>query len=252
MKTIVKWFQVNKLTLNIEKTVCLLFQKQGQSEEITIKVDNITIQNTHEIKFLGIWLDEHLNWTTHIQKLILKLTRNTNLLKYNQNLMPIHTKKLVYHSHIASHLQYGLLLWGNNATESQINKLQKIQNKCLKYLLPKETPYNASKKLNILNIRDMLKLVNLKFGYKLANKQLPPRIITICQEDSKKNTLLPKHQYNTRNRNTLNLPKDANKLYRDSFLCQGPRSILSIDKSIQNSKTLSIFTKKCKSILLNK
>ena len=112
METIVKWFQVNKLTLNIEKTVCLLFQKQEQSDEITSKVDNITIQNTHETKFLGIWLDEHLNWTTHIQKLILKLTRNTNLLKYNQNLMPIHTKKLVYHSHIASHLQYGLLLWG--------------------------------------------------------------------------------------------------------------------------------------------
>ena len=252
MKTIVKWFQVNKLTLNIEKIVCLLFQKQGQSKEITIKVDNITIQNTHETKFLGIWLDEHLNWTTHIQKLILKLTRNTNLLKYNQNLMPIHTKKLVYHSHITSHLQYGLLLWGNNATESQLNKLQKIQNKCLKYLLPKETPDNASKKLNILNIRDMLKLVNLKFGYKLANKQLPPRIITIYQEDSKKNTLLPKHQYNTRNRNTPNLPKDANKLYRESFLCQGRCSILSIDKSIQNSKTLSVFTKKCKSILLNK
>ena len=119
MKTIVKWFQVNKLTLNIEKTVCLLFQEQGHSDEIHIKVNNITIQNTHETKFLGIWLDEHLNWTTHIQKLILKLTRNTNLLKYNQNLMPTHTKN--YHSHIASHLQYGLLLWGNNATESELN-----------------------------------------------------------------------------------------------------------------------------------
>ena len=60
-------------------------------KKIHIKVDNITIQNTHETKFLGIWLDEYLNWTTHMQKLILKLTRNTNLLKYNQNLMPTHT-----------------------------------------------------------------------------------------------------------------------------------------------------------------
>ena len=86
MKTIVKWFQVNKLTLNIEKTVCLLFQKQGHSDEIHIKVDNITIQNTHETKFLGIWLDEHLNWTTDIQKLILKLTRNTKPLKIQPKL----------------------------------------------------------------------------------------------------------------------------------------------------------------------
>ena len=147
--------------------------------------------------------------------------------------MPIHTKKLVYHSHIASHLHYGLLLWGNNASEHQLNKLQRLQNKCLKYLLPKESPLNASKRLNILNIRDMLKLVNLKFAYKLANNQLPPRIITICQEDSKKNTLLPKHQYNSRNKRTPNLPKEASKLYRDSFLFQGLRSILSVDKTIQ-------------------
>ena len=67
MKTIVKWFQANKLTLNIDKTVCLLFQKQGHTEKIHIRVDNIIIHNTHEIKFLGIWLDEHLSWTTHIQ-----------------------------------------------------------------------------------------------------------------------------------------------------------------------------------------
>ena len=83
MGRIVNWFQVNKLTLNIEKTVCLLFQKQGQTKEIAIKVDNIIIHNTKETKFLGMWLDEDLKWTTHIQKLILKLTRNANLLKYN-------------------------------------------------------------------------------------------------------------------------------------------------------------------------
>ena len=100
--------------------------------------------------------------------------------------MPTHTKKLVYHSHIASHLHYGLLLWGNNASENQLNKLQKIQNKCLRYLLPKETHLNACKKLNILTIRDMLKLANLKFAYKLANNHLPLRIITICHEDSRK------------------------------------------------------------------
>ena len=166
--------------------------------------------------------------------------------------MPTNTKKLVYHSHIASHLHYGLLVWGNNASENQLNKLQKLQNKCLKYLLPKETHLNACKRLNILTIRDMLKLVNFKFAYKLAKKQLPPRIITICHEDSRKNTLLPKHHYNTRNRKTPNLPREANKLYRDSFLFQGPCSILSLDKTIQNSNTLSIFTKKCKTLLLNK
>ena len=41
------------------------------------------------------------------------------------------TRKLVYHSHIASHLQYGLILWGNSANKEQLNKLQREQTKCL-------------------------------------------------------------------------------------------------------------------------
>ena len=112
MKRITSWFRINKLTLNIGKTVCLLFQKQGQEKEICIQIGNMTIKNTKETKFLGLWIDEHLKWNTHIQKLILKLSRNMNLLKYNQHMMPTYTKKLVYHSHIASHIQYGLILWG--------------------------------------------------------------------------------------------------------------------------------------------
>ena len=139
MNRLMKWFKANKLTLNIRKTVCILFQKPGCCKKIQIRMENTIIHNTSQTKFLGMWLDENLKWNTHIQKLTLKLTRNRNLLRYNQNLMPTNTKKLVYHAHISSHIQYGILLWGNNATEEQINKLQKIQNRCLHHILPKQT-----------------------------------------------------------------------------------------------------------------
>ena len=139
LNRLTQWFRINKLTLNLDKTVCILFQKTKETKQIAINIGNQTIKNTAETKFLGMWIDEHLKWNTHIQKLVLKLTRNTNLLKFNQNMMPTMTKKLIYHSHIGSHLQYGLLLWGNNATEEQLVKLQNIQTKCLKYILPKES-----------------------------------------------------------------------------------------------------------------
>ena len=161
--------------------------------------------------------------------------------------MPTSTKRLVYHSHISSHIQYGMLLWGNNATEDQLNRLQKIQNKCI---LTKTNIKSACKKLHILSIKDILRLANLKFGYKLAHNLLPTRITTICHEDSKKQTLLPKHHYNTRNRNVPNFPKASSKLYRDSFLYKGPRSILSIDAETQNLNTLQMFVNKCKLKLL--
>ena len=166
--------------------------------------------------------------------------------------MPIITKKLVYHAHISSHIQYGMLLWGNNASEEQLNKLQKIQNKCIHHILPITDTNLAFHKLGILKIKDMLTLANLKFGYKLTHNLLPSNIRTICLEDSNKQKLLPQHKYNTRTRSIPNFPKATTKLYKNSFLYKGPRSVLSVETEIQKASTLGTFIGKCKQTLLNK
>ena len=157
MKRFITWFKANKLTLNLGKTVCVLFQKNGQRQTIMLDLDNIQIRNVKEVKFLGMWLDDYLNWCTHVQKLILKLTRNLNLLKYSQKMMPNDTKKLVYHAHIGSHIQYGIMLWGNSVSNEQINKLQRIQNQCMYYISGNRiNSTRLNKELKILKIKDMV------------------------------------------------------------------------------------------------
>ena len=47
------------------------------------------------------------------------------------------SKLLVYRSHLESHIQYGLLLWGNGTNNTQINRLHKMQNKALQYVTKK-------------------------------------------------------------------------------------------------------------------
>ena len=78
------WFKANKLTMNIDKTVCVLFQKNPNSEKIDISIDNMSFSNAKEVKFLGMWLDENLSWSSHINKLILKISRNSNLISKNK------------------------------------------------------------------------------------------------------------------------------------------------------------------------
>ena len=133
MQTLADWFKANKLTLNLEKTICLLFQQSGSCKELELVVDNVTIRTSKETKFLGMWLDQHLTWSTHIQKLVTKLKRNINLLKHGNRLMTTDCKRLVYFAHIQSHLQYGILLWGSSLTLQEINRLTKIQISCLRY-----------------------------------------------------------------------------------------------------------------------
>ena len=155
-----------------------MFQKKGPRQTITLEIDDVQMQSVKEVKFLGMWLDDYLSWSTHVQKLILKISRNLNLLKYSQKMMPQETKKLVYHSHISSHLQYGLVLWGNGATNEQLNKLQKLQNLCMLYISGNRiNSTRTNRDLGILTVLDMIDLANLKFGYKLLHNLLPRKVV---------------------------------------------------------------------------
>ena len=87
LHTLSDWFAANKLTLNLDKTVCILFQKNNNHMEIELKVNNMIISSRTETKFLGMWLDQSLSWHSHIQKLILKIKRNKYLLNNGKHLM---------------------------------------------------------------------------------------------------------------------------------------------------------------------
>ena len=153
-------------------------------------------------KFLGMWLDQHLTWSTHIQKLITKLKRNINLLKHGNRLMTTDCKRLVYFAHIQSHLQYGILLWGNSLTLQEINRLTKIQTSCLKYI----DPNSDFKENKILKIESLIELENSKFGYKLIHGLLPKKIETACMFDHNKTNLNKTHGYHTRHKRIPNVP----------------------------------------------
>ena len=130
MNRIMDYFRINKLTLNLNKTVCVLFQKNKTSpNEIKLQLDNHIISNSPETKFLGMTLNQNLSLSSHVNQLILKLNKNLNLLKMSRNMMTQESKLLVYHSHLESHIQYGILLWGNGANNTQINRYKKFKIK---------------------------------------------------------------------------------------------------------------------------
>ena len=55
------WFRANKLTLNIGKSVFILFGKHN-NQTLSIRLGNEIIPQVKFTKFLGLWIDENLNW----------------------------------------------------------------------------------------------------------------------------------------------------------------------------------------------
>ena len=120
----------NKLTLNLDKSVCMLFSKKFCSSWSPCLSD-LGLPVVSHTKFLGIYIDEKLSWDTQFSNVILKIKRNMNLLKRSQKLLNTHAKRSLYHRHIYSHFSYCISMWGPMLQTGQINKLQKLQNKCI-------------------------------------------------------------------------------------------------------------------------
>ena len=70
-----KWFCVNKLLLNIAKTNYILFGRYTQQQDIAIIINNVTIQRVQATKFLGVLIDESLNWKNQINMVKSKLSK---------------------------------------------------------------------------------------------------------------------------------------------------------------------------------
>ena len=89
--------------------------------------------------------------------------------------------------------------------------MQKLQTECLHLIVPLNKTGNLNKELGILTIKDMIKLKNYKFGYKLNNKLLPMKTHELCSLDNKNESLRKQHPYPTCNKTLPNLPKNMNK-----------------------------------------
>jgi hypothetical protein len=70
-----EWFDKNKLIINKEKTTALLFHhpQNVHLECPSLKLHDTVINYSGHLKFLGVWLNNNLNWSIHTRELANKL-----------------------------------------------------------------------------------------------------------------------------------------------------------------------------------
>ena len=107
------WLRANKLSLNVNKTKAMVFhmpQKHIQLPLLRIAGEDIAFVD--HFNFLGIIINKHLNWTSHVDMLTAKLSKTIGILNTLQHILPINIMRTIYNSLILCHLNYGVLLWG--------------------------------------------------------------------------------------------------------------------------------------------
>ena len=75
MNNLDSWFKANKLSLNTQKSIVMVFLPRTSDKILkqpTIKIDTVSLPVVSQTKFLGITMTTNLSWKEHINNIIRK------------------------------------------------------------------------------------------------------------------------------------------------------------------------------------
>lgn len=186
------WLAENKLSLNVKKTKCMIFEmSRSKKSENIICINDKCIEEVKSKKFLGVIFDEKLTWKEHIKYIISKLnsclcaTRRARAFLNQSSLFNI------YHSLMQSRIDYCCSTWA--AWEPRGNKviLQRLQAVCNKFfrlifkLDRTDSVRSLLKANNVLNVFQNYNFNINKVMHKAIHDELPiplKRSLTIDNE----------------------------------------------------------------------
>ena len=123
LKLIYKWVNVNKLSLNIEKTNFMLFTPKNFScLKETVVIDNHPIKEVCHIIFLGVIIDNKLKWKDHIHYISKKIAKGIGVIIKARKVFDKTTLLSIYNSLILPYIAYCIHIWGN-AYQTHLQKL---------------------------------------------------------------------------------------------------------------------------------
>ena len=244
-----EWFKANQLSLNISKMVLMQFWPIHSRWDI--KIDGQAIPNVNEHKFLGVHINNKLNWNKHISMLYNKLQANKHLLWLATNLLDNDSLRALYYAHIYSHLRYGISSWGSMACAKNLKSLFQMQKQCIRtlYKRPKRSNINELfKRGRLLSIYDMIYLEMTVLGYKITHKMVPDPLVDIFNKDEGKK----QHDYETRSKITPNIQKHHSVQFNKSFICRSLSAYMSLPCIIIQKPSLTSFTRGVKDHIINR
>ncbi len=93
------WMKCNKLSLNIGKSKYIIFHNpQKKVDHLNNKIENTHIERVKKLNFLGLIINENLNWKAHYNKIANKISKCMGILNRLKHFLPISAKLHIYNA----------------------------------------------------------------------------------------------------------------------------------------------------------
>ena len=255
LEHIYDWMVSNKLTINTDKSNFIIFHNRYNLENIEeyhIKLGNTELDQVKCTKFLGIKIDENLNWKSHMEFILSKTRHNLGVVC---KISPFINKDALYQLYFAlimSHLRYGILVWHHGCVTMR-KKMQACSNNLVRLIhsLPsRQSVRVVMKDNNLLSLNQIYHIEIAKLYHKLENGTIPECFKQLFENQNRATGV------NTRSHSNYFQPFCRINLTQQAFNVQGPKiwNAIPIDiKMDSNGQCLEevIFKKNIKEYAIN-
>lgn len=205
-----------------------------------LTINGETIKRSSHEKYLGLWVDDKLTWKLHIDHVKTKLISLLRALRKVTKCIPKKVCLIIYSFLVKSNLEYLIEVWGS-AAKSNLNPLQRIQNKIIKvlfnypYLYPTKKLYE---KTNLLNLKQLYTYYTCILIKKITKNSVQSNI------QLHKKTIT----YNTRSKNKFQLmtARARTNYGKKTILVEGAQLFNDLPEDIKKCDNINIFKSKLK------
>lgn len=244
------WTTKNGLKINTQKTVAMIYgNKHTRNLPQTIpniKMNNDTINISQQSKNLGLLMDDQLSYDKHVANLCKSAYITLKGLYQVRDYISIEARLKLCESLVLSRLNYCDAVYGPCLTVELSNRLQMVQNACIRYSL--NIPYREHispylKQLDWLNMKTRRWIHLCCIVYSVIQSNTP---LYLSQKIEKRSTA---HSVETRDRDTtLSVPIHQTEHYKRSFTYQATKIYNQIPKELKNNSVASLKRKITQSI----
>lgn len=234
LERINKWFNINKLKLNVKKTKFMVITTKKQSDfDIDVKMNNESIDRVFNMKYLGFIINHNLKMNCHHEYMCRKISKKIGFFARISNKLSIGNRVKVYKSIIAPHFEYcSSILSSFNVGE--FGQLQKLQNRAMRIILRCKPDTSVNLMLDTLkwmSVKQRIMFRTMIVVFQIKNGLLPNYL---C---SKLSNVGDRNPYNVRNAEDLRPNNDA----RNTIFYDGAIMFNGMPKEIKSETDFKVF-----------
>ena len=232
------WTLANRLTINASKTELLMFtNRKVLASNTDVILNDTPIAYVDHARFLGVIVDNKLNFKLHITNVVGKISKHSGILYKIKHNLPLPARITYYNSFVLPYLTFNILHWGNT-NQTHLTPLITIQKRIIR------TIANADYLDHTTPLFHRLKILKFEDLYKF-------HAIIDTYNKIKSGNYNVQHNINTRNCQ-LALPKFHNLTRtKQSITCCGPNLWNSLPGYLREVDSLSCLKTKLKDYFLN-